>query len=1243
MRILKIKLKNLYTLCGSWEIDFTHSNYEKNAIFSIAETDGNNHSIIPNAISLALYGKSTPMMAPDRIITKCATMCLAEIDFSVNNKNYRCRWSFDKSVDDTIEGIKPLKHVIIDLDVNRAFNIGSRDVPKKIEEICGFGFKNFYRAIILPQGGFDNFLKFSGADNAELLEYLTGNEIYLDLARKMTHRSKAEISGLEALKARMEEIKPLEKEKFEEFNTKARHLEKKIAREKRYKDESKEILTWCENIKDLEDKEIEITGLLKELELKEESNVENVKALQLREKALNFAEEYSELRKVKKQLADIESNIKSKVEEEKLIIDKLTEFEKKFATAEQVLIETENNQKKSAKKIAKARELDLEIASADKARASKESQLVAIIGRLDRLKSKINNATKDLVDKEKEFEKITKLLETTNEESNIEQNLLTWKMESSSLVDIKDDLLSKQNEIDDLEKDLTESLVIQKKISEELELKEIELKSSDDNSKEDDLKDDSNDNNLSELRAKRKTLEAKSKDFEMLPSLIANSMNLKKKLAESSNKKESYAVNIESFEIKASKLRESKEQQLKLVKSYEDKFSVFKKLTALEEYRFNLKEHEACPLCGALEHPYITDMPELKNSDNELDEAKEKLNEINDQLNSINIDLEVTRKNLEQEKERFDDLSVEFNIAEKLCLDKQEDLLLEPESEFDDDYLKFIGKKVELSIQSVESISKQIDVIEASCHSGNDVGMQLNNIKHQLHEVKSNLDFEKKNEASLQKSKEKYISEYENIKSKFDSKFKLLKDILEKFEIELEIDSDDYISGKNFDIEAIQKKMDLKRKEYQEKISSKDDLAKEIEAIKSDILHNKNAYEHRIDEKKEIEVEYKKARRSCDRLKVKRDVFGSQDLTAEADNMDLLVELALKGLAKARDLMNAEKLNKEQNDGQIKAFTANKAELLGELGSLTNQLLMSIRKAGFMNFESFELAYNSKKDSNEIKEIKNELDKEKIELEVKKRDVEVRLQIESGKNSTDKTLEELQQEIHVWNESIRIKQQQLNELYSKLDGQAFDKNSKLDNIIAKITRLKEEINKWGDFEAIEEPLKDKVFCDNAQSLVLDILVSFANRYMKIILPKYKLSRCFDSANDNNKLLSLNVRDVNSANKQKSITEILAEERFLVSLSLTLALGTITNTKAKMSSIFIEEGFSDLNEDSLKKVLVAIEPLKDEGLLIGFISCMDKLMKLYPCKLKVDRNKTKASHSQLTGCGVSELEKLKEIK
>ena len=149
-----------------------------------------------------------------------------------------------------------------------------------------------------------------------------------------------------------------------------------------------------------------------------------------------------------------------------------------------------------------------------------------------------------------------------------------------------------------------------------------------------------------------------------------------------------------------------------------------------------------------------------------------------------------------------------------------------------------------------------------------------------------------------------------------------------------------------------------------------------------------------------------------------------------------------------------------------------------------------------------------------------------------------------------------------------------------------------------------------------------------QASYFDRIVSRANIRFRILSNgQYELVRRIEAANNRSQSgLDLNVLD-HSSGKQREVKTLSGGESFLASLSLALGLADEVQSSAggiQLDTMFVDEGFGSLDDESLKLAINTLQSLAGENRLVGIISHVNELEHKIEKIVRVKKDENKIS-------------------
>ena len=1244
MKILSIKIKNLASLEGISEIDFTKEPLVSAGIFTITGATGAGKSTILDALCLALFAQ-TPRHTQAKesgieiadglknklsigdikgILRKGTADGFAEVTFiGIDGNKYTAIWKVKRAFNKIEGSLQADTLELINTVTSIKFGGKKTDTLKEIERLVGLNFTQFTRSVLLAQGDFTAFLKAEKKEKSSLLEKLTGTDIYSEISVKIREKYNEKKIELNELIKQMGGIQLLAPEDIEQYNTKITEINAEINRLKTDEQTLITAISWHTTFVEIENsidaansqlqnikerklhaadriKKIDTINEVQEIRSKVESKENCIKTLEKNNRELN---------KINAEIETLE--IQLKIKEEELLV------------ANKNLKQCETNYENAKPLIDKAKEYDTLI-------KEKNVQLSALENELTNATKKKEEQLKIIENKQKEIDRINNELEiifnwinTHSEKKSIAENtkLIVSKLNDAST------LLQQENTIETnigntkalIEKnEKTYVRLVQQIKGEEAKLPLV----NDTLSVQQKKLTDYNIENLKQSESNYSHLFAHLVSAKACWDLFyKNTIDLQKcKLKIDTNKKDLESKKAEQ-EITKAEL-----EKASIKKEYAEKMYRRAELETAKDVvslRTNLADQDPCPVCGSTHHPYKTEYKQLNNILNVLKEEYDNCNiiynkyakqdhvietEITNINNTLNISASEEHELTKEDKAlnskwisfAIDEACLQLPNTEKstwlhnqIYITKE---ALDSNRKYQDEYNQ-LNKLFEVQKEKQINIKDDIQKITQEINNSENTKQITNS---DLDRYNAELDVTNQKASEIEKKLNIYFSTagwWENWKKE-----------PEKFINHVTTFSGDW-HKKNLLLDEINKKTELQKAELdsllKQLVNFENTILKDTNTnfknIQTEILSYKTKRRELFNNKtiSEVEAELKTA--------IEKFVFEIKDFTNQLD--------AWKGI------LNRNQGNKYQLENSIKD---NKKELL-EITKQINAFIFKynlLKEATIDDKQLYELlSYSSDwllAEKKWINDLNANLNKEETIL--KERITQLEKHIE--KKQSDKSKAELvidQAELKLTIETTTTHKSE----YEYKLRQDIDNKKEVGYIQDKINVTKIIFEDWQKLDDLLGSADGDKFRQIAQEYTLEILLSYANNHLQFLAARYELERIPNS-------LALQVQDKEMGDEIRSVHSLSGGESFLVSLALALGLASLSSNKMKVESLFIDEGFGSLDGETLSIAMDALERLHNQGRKVGVISHVYEMTERIHTQIKVTKQLNGKSKIEVMG-------------
>jgi len=184
-----------------------------------------------------------------------------------------------------------------------------------------------------------------------------------------------------------------------------------------------------------------------------------------------------------------------------------------------------------------------------------------------------------------------------------------------------------------------------------------------------------------------------------------------------------------------------------------------------------------------------------------------------------------------------------------------------------------------------------------------------------------------------------------------------------------------------------------------------------------------------------------------------------------------------------------------------------------------------------------------------------------------------------------------------------------------------DNRKKANTLLEQIAGKEKVVDNWAKLNHVIGSADGKKFRQVAQEYTLDLLLGYTNVQLEMLSKRYDLQRIPGS-------LGLQVVDQDMGNEIRTVNSLSGGESFLVSLALALGLASLSSSRMKVESLFIDEGFGSLDPNTLNVAMDALERLHNQGRKVGVISHVQEMTERIPVQIKVSKQQSGRSKVEI---------------
>jgi exonuclease SbcC len=1202
MKILAIRLKNLASLAGPFEIDFTAEPLASAGLFAITGPTGAGKSTLLDALCLALFG-AVPRLNntgrdakvpdadgeiatgdPRTLLRRGTGEGYAEVDFvGVDGRRYRARWEANRAREKAGGKLQASRQSLRDIDQDQLLASQKGEYKTQLETALGLNFEQFTRAVLLAQSEFSAFLKADDNDRSELLEKLTDTALYTRLGRRAFDKTKEAREAHKLLQDQATGVTPLAPEARAELDERFNAAQQQLKLQQAQLKQLEQQHSWLKDLRLLQDAQQAASEQLHSAQQQSEvlagKRIKLTRLEQLGPQRHQFARK-TELDAL---LTPLAAQIAEHTRQHAELTERQTQLEQNLETAKVAMTEEQQRQSENAPLLRQAFEeqstlarLAKDLAASAEAKATAQQACTDGQSAIQALQEKQGQVAERL-------QRIAAELEQSAHLAPLSDAWNAYRDRLQQLMLIGNRLNKGQAELANLEQNATRSA---EEFASQKQQLEVLFKEA---GAEPDAVAEQIGILGTLLQDNRKQLRA----FEDLSRLWATQHDLDKRGAE-----------LQQRQLNAQQERERLTQDGVKTKAEltvaEQTLNVTRKLlerqrlarsASVEELRAQLQDDQPCPVCGSNEHPYHQpeallqslgrhDESEQANAQLVVDQLKEKLSELRADVGAVIAQ----QKELLQQQEQL--ANQQQALAPSLDAHPLSAQLLNQDADKRDAWLMRQNEQLNQSITQDEQRQSALLTLQQDAAR---LTQQLRQAETAHQQAAQHLSNQQRELSSDRQRLDEELTAFGPL---------LPAETLEALRLEPAatfMQLDRQIAERLTQLD--QQKEELSEQQQRQQTLEKEQDRQQTRAQQAQTAEqqfNALAEQQQLCQQKLAQLlgEHSSAEQWQQQLEQAVEQARSAETSTAQELQSVrtqLVQIATELKAQQQRLQALESEDKDLAS-KIADWRARHPELddggLEDLLRVDDAQLAELRQRLQQNEKAIEQA--------------------KVLLQER----DERLAAHQAQHNGNLDAEQLATALTDLQNQFNVSEQQCAELRAE---QVEDQRRQNANqaLAQQIADAYAEYQRWARLSALIGSATGDTFRKIAQAYNLDLLVHHANVQLRQLVKRYRLKR-------GGSMLGLLVMDTEMGDELRSVHSLSGGETFLVSLALALGLASMASSTLKIESLFIDEGFGSLDPESLQLAMDALDGLQAQGRKVAVISHVQEMHERIPVQIQVQR-------------------------